>query len=176
MNVEMYSRVKMHYKVSLADGEVIEDSAAGGPIEVVYGSGGIIPGLEQALMGMAPGEEKQVVVAPADGYGERDDEAVVNVPRGQFPPGQKLEPGMVFSIRTQDGHMLHATMLEAGLEEVKMDFNHPLAGKELHFDIKVLDVSEPDPNAANECSCGCSHSHEDDCGSDCGPGCGGGCG
>jgi FKBP-type peptidyl-prolyl cis-trans isomerase 2 len=173
MNVEMYSRVKMHYKVSLADGEVVEDSADGGPIEVVFGAGDVIPGLERELEGMAPGDEKHLEIAPADAYGERDEEAVAMVPRSQFPPDQELSPGMVFSVRTADGHLLHATLLECQPDEVKMDFNHPLAGKTLRFDVKVLEVSEPDPDAAAACSCGCTHSHEEDCGSDCEPGCGG---
>lgn len=172
MNVEMYSRVKMHYKVSLADGAVVEDSNESGPIEIVYGNGDIIPGLERALEGMAPGDEKHLEIAPADAYGERDEEAVAMVPRAQFPPNHNLDPGAVFSVRTPEGHVLHATLLEAGPEEVKMDFNHPLAGKPLHFDIKVLDVSEPDPDAALSSVCGCGdHHHQDD--DECGPGCGG---
>jgi FKBP-type peptidyl-prolyl cis-trans isomerase 2 len=176
MMIEPFCRVRMNYKLSLADGEVIEDSAESGPIELVYGQGSVIPGLERALEGMQPGEAKQVVIAPEDGYGERDDEAVIMVPRDNFPQDQKLEPGMVFSLRRQDGHVIYARLLEIHDQELKMDFNHPLAGQTLTFDIKIEDVLEPDPNAAS-CSCGCGGpEHEDDCGPDCGPGCGGGCG
>ncbi len=178
MIIEENCRVMMHYTVSLPEGDVLESSEGEAPLEVVYGSGGIIPGLERELGGMAPGDEKQVVVEPGDAYGERNDEAVVTVPRDSFPQDQPLEPGMMFHMRRQDGTIQYATILEDLGEELKMDFNHPLAGKTLHFKVKIVDVLEPSAG----CGCGCGggaghghggHGHGDGCG---GHGGGGGCG
>lgn len=171
MIVEPNCRVVMNYKVSREDGETLESSEQAGPIEVVHGVGQIVPGLDKALAGMSPGEEKQVVVAPGEAYGERDEEAVLNVPKSSFPDDKPLEVGMLFHMMDPSGGGVRfATVKELMGEEVKVDFNHPLAGETLHFDIKIEDVLEPDPNAGG-CGCGCgSSAPADDCGGGCGPG------
>ncbi len=140
MGISKNSKVKMHYKLSLAGGESVETSEGDDPIEFTFGAGQIIEGLERHLEGLEAGEEKRVEVEAADGYGERDDEAVVKLERGQFPEDDDLEDGMILTLQRQDGMVMRAVVLEANDAEVTLDLNHPLAGKKLVFDIKILEV------------------------------------
>jgi FKBP-type peptidyl-prolyl cis-trans isomerase 2 len=161
MDIGSNTMVTMDYKVSKEDGEILESSEKTGPIDIVYGVGSIVPGLEREMIGMKIGDKKNVTVSPAEAYGERSDEAVGNVPRDSFPKEPALEVGMMFNMRKQDGQILFATIMEIMEEELKMDFNHPLAGETLKFDIEIKDVKEAPE--ADECGCGCS------CGGDSGP-------
>ncbi|HUT52347.1 MAG TPA: peptidylprolyl isomerase [bacterium] len=148
--------VKMHYTLKLDDGEVLESSFDGDPIEFEFGSGRIIPGLEKALEGMTDGEEKHVVVACEDAYGPRNPDAVGAVPRGEFPEGEPLEPGMIFSLQRHDGMTMEAMVVEINDDDVTLDLNHPLAGETLHFDVKVEKVSEPKDGCSPGGGCNCS--------------------
>jgi FKBP-type peptidyl-prolyl cis-trans isomerase 2 len=161
--------VKMHYTLKLDDGEVLESSFDGDPIEFQYGQGQVIPGLEQALKGMTDGQEKHVVVPCQDAYGPRNPDAVGAVPRVEFPEGEPIEPGMIFSLQRHDGMTMEALVVEVGDNEVTLDLNHPLAGETLHFDIKVEKVSEP----REGCSPGSCCSPDNDCSDDGGCGCSG---
>ncbi len=136
-------KVEMHYSLSLDDGEELENTQEEGPIEFTCGEGKIIPGLEKELQGLAEGDEKLVVVPPEDAYGDYNPEALTTVPREEFPPEEKVEPGMTFVARREDGMIMHITVLEAGETEVKLDLNHPLAGKTLHFNVKILKITPP---------------------------------
>ena len=129
--------VSLDYTLSLDDGEVVDDSTDEEPLEFLQGQGQIIPGLEQALYGMAVGDEKDVVVAPADGYGEQDPDAFELVDRDVFPPDLSLEPGMGFRMRDSSGEALIAYVEEIQPEGVLLDLNHPLAGETLHFQVKI---------------------------------------
>lgn len=149
-------RVTMHYTLKLDDGEVLESSLEGDPIEFDLGSGQLIPGLEAALVGMSEGEEKHVVVACQDAYGPRNPAMVGQIPRDQFPPGEAVEPGMVFSLSRQDGMTMEAMVVEVNDKDVTLDLNHPLAGETLHFDVKVEKVSESKGGCGPDCGCGCS--------------------
>jgi FKBP-type peptidyl-prolyl cis-trans isomerase SlyD len=124
------------------DGEVIDSSDGHEPLEFLQGEGNIIPGLERELYGMAVGESKKVVVAAADGYGEFDEEALVEVPKAEFPAQIPLELGIELQVRGQDGETMHGHISNIGDETVELDFNHPLAGKELHFDVTIAGLRE----------------------------------
>jgi len=144
MEIGQDSRVKMHYTLKLSDGTVLESSFDGDPIEFEYGKGQIIPGLESALEGMSAGEEKHVEIGPDDAYGQRDPEAVASVPKDEFPAQGPIEAGMIFRLVREDGMVSHVRVAEVMDDEIKLDFNHPLAGETLHFDVKVEDVEAPE--------------------------------
>jgi FKBP-type peptidyl-prolyl cis-trans isomerase SlyD len=120
------------------DGEIVDTSDGSEPIQFLQGHRNIIPGLESEIYGLKVGESKEVVIAPQDGYGEADPEAVVDVPREEFPDDMPLDPGTQLSLKDPDGRAMHAMVISVNDEEVRLDFNHPLAGKELHFDITLV--------------------------------------
>lgn len=133
--------VTLDYTVTV-DGEIVDTSQNAEPILFIQGKGHIVPGLERALYGMSQGESKEMVVAAADGYGEVDEEAFAEIPRSEFPPEIPLEPGVELQLRNQEGDELEAFIVSADNETVHMNFNHPLAGKELHFSVKVIELRQ----------------------------------
>lgn len=133
--------VSLEYTLTV-DGEVIDSSDAHGPIEFIQGMGNIIPGLEEELYGMGVGDSKSVVVAPEDGYGEIDPDAFQDFPREMFPSSIPLEPGVALRLQDESGNV-HMAVIDAVTDDlVRLDFNHPLAGKELHFDVKVVGLRD----------------------------------
>lgn len=135
--------VGLNYTLRLDDGEVIDSSADREPLEFLQGHGQIIPGLEQELYGMAVGDEKSVEVAPEDGYGEHDPDAYQVVPVETFPADLQLTPGKRLNMRDQSGEVLAAYVAEIRSDGVLLDFNHPLAGEALIFDVKIASLREP---------------------------------
>ena len=135
--------VGMSYELTV-DGEIIDSSEniEGDVIAFIQGHGQIIPGLEQALYGMKVGDSKKVKVAPAEGYGEVDREAFVWVPSEDFPDSIPLEEGTVFEMREENGESHLARISELAEERVRVDLNHPLAGKELAFNITIKEVRD----------------------------------
>jgi FKBP-type peptidyl-prolyl cis-trans isomerase SlyD len=129
--------VSLEYTLQLDDGEVIDTSQDQEPLEYLQGRGQIVPGLEQAVYGMAVGEKMDVVVAAADGYGERDPDAYERVDRDVFPADMNLEPGMGLRMRDVKGQALVAYVEEVRPDGVVLDFNHPLAGETLHFNVQI---------------------------------------
>ncbi len=108
----------------------------------LHGASNIIPGLENALEGKKPGDEVSVSIAPADAYGEVDPNGVQKLPRNIFPEGVERKPGMQFQAQTPEGATIPLTVVEVGDDFVVTDANHALAGKTLHFDVKVIDVRD----------------------------------
>lgn len=147
--------VTMDYSLTV-DGELIDTSEGSEPIEFLQGTGGIIPGLERELYGMAIGDGKDVIVSAEEGYGEVDEEAHMDVPRQEFPAEIPLEIGTMLEMQDQDGNPMHARITEVGAETVCLDFNHPLAGKELHFSIKIAGLRPATPEELDH-----GHVHED---------------
>ena len=129
--------VAMEYTLRV-DGKVVDSSAGGDPLEYLHGAANIIPGLEREMEGMAVGESKSVTIAPADGYGFEDEEAFLDAPRDQFPADMPLNPGVEMELTTPDGQPMYARVDSVEEEIVHLNMNHPLAGKELHFDVKVI--------------------------------------
>lgn len=133
--------VSMHYTLTLEDGEVIDSSVEGDPMQFLQGFGQIIPGLEKELYGMAIGDNKKVVVAAVDGYGDIDPDAFQVVSRDIFPEDLALDEGMGLRMRDQGtGQLIETYIAEIRPTEVLLDFNHPLAGEILTFDIKIADL------------------------------------
>jgi FKBP-type peptidyl-prolyl cis-trans isomerase SlyD len=149
--------VGLDYTLRLDDGEIIDSSTGQEQLEFLQGRGQIIPGLEQALYGMAVEDEKDVVVAPADGYGEQDPDAFELVARDVFPSDLDLKPGMGLRMLDDSGRALEAYVVEVRPEEVVLDLNHPLAGETLHFHVKIAALR---PATSEELAHG--HVHEAD--------------
>ena len=133
--------VSMEYTLKV-DGEVADTSEGREPMEFVHGAGNIIPGLEREMRGMAVGDSKDVVVAAADGYGEEDEKAFMDVPREQFPKEIPMKVGTEIQVQNQAGQPMYARIDMVGDKSVRLDFNHPLAGKELHFSVKVVGLRD----------------------------------
>lgn len=134
--------VAMDYTLHV-DGEKIDSSEGREPLEYLHGAGNIIPGLEREMAGMEIGESKQVVVSPADGYGESDPDAFIEIPRSEFPQDIPLELGLELQVQDPSGNPMYARIDAITDESVRLDFNHPLAGKELHFNVKIVGLREP---------------------------------
>ncbi|HSM71497.1 MAG TPA: peptidylprolyl isomerase [Anaerolineales bacterium] len=134
--------VSMEYTLKI-DGEKIDSSEEQGPLQFLAGHGNIVAGLESEMKGMKIGESKNVVVTPADGYGEFDEEAFLDVPSSQFPADMKVEEGLELTVRDDSGQARYARVEKMEGETVRLNFNHPLAGDELHFDVKVVGLREP---------------------------------
>ena len=134
--------VSMEYSLHV-DGELLDTSDGQGPLQFLVGYGNIISGLESEMMGMKVGDSKDVVVQPEDGYGEFDEEAFMDVPRGQFPKDMPVEVDTELTVRDDEGNARYARVESVEGETVRLDFNHPLAGAELHFSVKVVALREP---------------------------------
>ncbi|HEY54163.1 MAG TPA: peptidylprolyl isomerase, partial [Caldilineae bacterium] len=125
--------VSLHYTLRSADSEIIDSSVEVGPLVILQGYEEVIPGLENALYGMTVGDEKDVIVEPAAGYGERDDTAYEVLSLDLFPEGMELEPGMELDLYDQETQQeFLAWVAEVNDENVVLDFNHPLAGETLY--------------------------------------------
>lgn len=131
--------VELDYKLHLGDGQIV-DQSEGEPLSYMHGEGHIVPGLEQALEGLDVGERREVVVAPAEGYGDHDPRGVQEVAREAFPEGFEPKPGMQLVAESPEGEPVQFVVKEVRTETVIVDFNHPLAGKTLHFDVTVRGV------------------------------------
>lgn len=132
--------VSIEYKLHLGDGEIVDESESGDPLEYLQGHDEIVPGLEKALEGKSKGESLKVVVSPADGYGDIDPDGVEEVPRSEFPAEMEIKPGAILSATDPEGDEVDFLVKEVKGDTIVVDFNHPFAGKTLHFDVKVHDV------------------------------------
>ncbi|MTI44555.1 peptidylprolyl isomerase [Roseibium hamelinense] len=133
--------VRIHYKGSLTDGTVFDSSEGREPLEFTVGSGQIIPGLEQAMTGMKVGESKTVQIAPEDAYGPLREEALQEVPRAQMPENIPLEVGTQLQVQNPDGQVMPVRISAVSDEAVLLDANHPLAGRELVFDVSLVEIA-----------------------------------
>ena len=134
--------VHMSYEVREQGNDEVLDQSAG--IHYLHGRGGLVPGIEEALEGELAGSEHEITVTPEDGYGERDEERVVEVPANLLPPD--LQPGDVVQAQHENGTMLPMTFVGIEGDTARLDANHPLAGKTLEFRIKVIKVLAAHPS------------------------------
>jgi FKBP-type peptidyl-prolyl cis-trans isomerase SlyD len=149
--------VSLEYILTLNNGDEVDRSDPGEPLEYLHGQGQIIPGLETALYGMAVGDEKSVSIQPIDGYGESDDENFVLMPLESIPDDMKMKVGDRLFLRDDSSDEdVEATVAELDEESVKFDLNHPLAGETLHFNVKIADLR---PATDEELAHGHAHGH-----------------
>lgn len=133
--------VTLDYALKVDD-ELVDSSQDNGPIQFLQGAGHIVQGLERALYGMAVGETRQVQVQPADGYGEFDEDGYVEIPRSEFPATIPLEVGVEMQLRDQDGDIFDVYIEEVKKDTILLNFNHPLAGKVLDFNVTVIGIRQ----------------------------------
>jgi len=133
--------VKVHYTGTLNDGTVFDTSREREPLEFTLGQGGIIAGFENAVLGMAIGDIKTVTFPPEEAYGEVREDLLLKIPREQFPEEMELQTGQQLQLQSNDGQIVIATVLEIADSEVTVDANHPLAGKDLTFEIEVMEIN-----------------------------------
>lgn len=132
--------VRFHYTGSLADGTVFDSSMEREPLQITLGAGQIIPGVDQALTGMAPGDDKTVTVEAEKAYGPHRDELIHEVGRERLSPEMKVDVGDRLEGTDASGRRLQLTVIEVNDEAVKLDANHPLAGEDLTFELKLVEV------------------------------------
>ncbi len=135
MQITKETVASIHYTLKDNEGNVLDSSAGREPLQYLHGAGNLIIGMEEGLEGKKTGDKMKLKIAPAKGYGEKDDTLVQQVPRSAFG-SQKVEKGMQF--QTNQGQVV--TVTHVGLEAVTVDANHPLAGVELNFDVEVMSV------------------------------------
>jgi FKBP-type peptidyl-prolyl cis-trans isomerase SlyD len=140
MKIEKDRAVRFHYTVSEQGQEPLESSKDREPLAILAGRGNIIPGLDKALEGREAGDTFGVDVAAADAYGDKREGLTQRVPKKHFG-NQKLAPGMQVVLNTNFGQRA-VTIEKVGMSVVDVDLNHPMAGKDLHFDIEIVDVRE----------------------------------
>ena len=133
------SKVKFDYTLTV-DGKVTDTSAGRGPLEYTHGSGQIIPGLEKELEGMKVGDKKSVTVSPEEGYGKVQEESIRRIPTSAVGGADNLKIGDMVGA-SNAGHTFRAIVKEITDTEVVLDFNHPLAGKTLHFDVEIKEIN-----------------------------------
>lgn len=132
-------RVAVHYTGTLSDGSVFDSSLGGPPLEFRIGAQEVIPGFEEAVVGMAVGERKQITIPAEEAYGPYDEELIYRVPRAQVPPDLDVYPGQQLQVQAQD-QSFPVTVLEVTDQYVVLDANHPLAGQDLTFDIELVAI------------------------------------
>jgi FKBP-type peptidyl-prolyl cis-trans isomerase 2 len=139
MAIEEGTRVRGHYKGTLKDGEQFDSSyERGEPIEFEVGKGSVISGFDEAVSQMEQGEKAQVTIPPENAYGERQEGAVQQIPKDRLP--EEAGEGDMLTAVTPDGQQLAATVAEIKGEEATLDFNHPLAGEELEFELELVEI------------------------------------
>jgi peptidylprolyl isomerase len=134
------TRVKVHYTGKLDDGSVFDSSEGREPLEFTVGEGQVIPGFEQGVVGMEPGDTKTLNIPPDEAYGPHRPEGVFEIERAEIPPSIPLEEGLRLQAN-QGGRTVELTVVEFDESKVTLDGNHPLAGQELTFDIQLVEVS-----------------------------------
>jgi FKBP-type peptidyl-prolyl cis-trans isomerase SlyD len=135
--------VSLEYTLKSSDGKVMETSKGREPLKYIHGQKMMIPGLEKELTGMKIGGEKHVTVKPEDGYGKLNPNAVQEIPKEQIPPNG-LKVGAVLAAKSPEGMVVPMTVRQIKEKTVVLDMNHPMAGKTLVFDVKVVDI-QPAP-------------------------------
>lgn len=140
MKVTKGRKVLVHYRGTLDGGEEFDSSEGREPLEVVVGDRELIAGFDKALLGMEAGQKKRVTLDPEEAYGAYEDGLVIEGPRNAFPGGE-LQVGQSYTVHLRGGEEAVARVLRIGKDMVAMDFNHPLAGKRLTFDLHVVSVT-----------------------------------
>jgi FKBP-type peptidyl-prolyl cis-trans isomerase SlyD len=141
MNITKDSVASFHYTLKDDDGNTIDTSEGQEPLPYLHGAGNIVPGLERELEGKVIGDKVSVIVKPVDGYGELNETLKQELPKSMFAGIDDIEAGMDFQAETDNGQQM-VTVTKVEGDTVTIDGNHPLAGKNLHFDVEVTEVRE----------------------------------
>ena len=183
MKIEQNKVVEFCYELEV-DGKVVDQTTKERPLDYIHGTGSLLPKLEAHIEGMEPGAVFEITLSPADGYGEVDPERIIDLPKAAFEVNGEvredlLVPGNTIPMMNSMGGVIPGVVVEVTADSVKMDLNHQMAGKTLHFKGEILTVREATEKELTEglhgeyvhsCGCGGCHGHDGGCG-DCG-GCG----
>ena len=153
MTIEDGKFVKIEYTGTLDDGTVFDSTEGGEPLEFQLGGMQVIPGFETAIKEMELNMEKDVAIPTEEAYGQPRDDLIIEFPRSEIPEGEEIVVGQQIVVTTDAGQPFPATVLELTDEIIKIDVNHPLAGKTLHFKLKVIEIND---TGSESCSTGCS--------------------
>ncbi len=175
MKVENNLMVGVNYTLTV-NGEIVDQSREGAPLEFIFGAGMLLPKFEEAVAGKEIGDKVSFTLEPQDGYGEYKAEAVVDLPENIFfneegKIADAVYPGAMIPMSTADGHQMMGIVVEFGEGTVKMDFNPPMAGKTLNFDVEVVSIRETTPEDMMPKG-GCSSCGEGGCDDGCCGDCG----
>ncbi len=131
----------MQFHLALEDGTEVDSTGNGEPLEFTMGDGTLHEHLESHLLGLRAGDRERFLLGPEEAFGFRDPDNVHAMPRAEFPAEMNLEPGMVIEFDTPSGEAIPGTLTEVGEASVAIDFNHPLAGRNLVFEVEIVSVS-----------------------------------
>ena len=139
LEVELGTKVTLHFALALEDGDVIDSNFETAPATFTVGDGNLLPGFESTLIGLENGDEREFTIPPEEAFGQHNPQNVQRVDRSNFDQ-QELEVGAMFSFQNGDGE-LPGVIIEFEDEEILVDFNHPLAGKNIIFQVKIMDIT-----------------------------------
>ena len=191
MKITQNAVVEFSYDLEV-DGQIVDRTTNEKPLDYIHGTGSLLPKLEAHIEGMEPGDKFDVTLSPADGYGKVDPSRIIDLPKSAFEVNGEvredlLVPGNTIPMMNSMGGVIPGVVIEVTEDSVKMDLNHQMAGKTLHFTGEILTVREATEKELTEglhgefvhsCGCGGCHGHDGGCGGNCGDGdcnCEGGC-
>ncbi len=171
-------KVQVHYTGTLSDGSTFDSSEGREPLLFEAGAGDVIPGFENAVIGMKMDQEKTFTISSQDAYGPVNAQMVIEIPRERLPPKPEPQVGMQLMMGGPNGERMPALIVKVGTDKVTLDLNHPLAGKDLTFKVKVVGINNPDAMPKGDSCCGGGGCGSGNCGSEggCGDGSCGKCG
>ena len=140
MQVKSGDVVRVHYTGTLEDGSQFDSSVGRAPLEFTVGAGQMIAGFDAGVVGMAVGEKKTILIDPDHGYGQKDPTAIIEFPLSNIPEGMAVEVGMKLNLQNQYGQPVPVVVMEVKDEVIIMDANHFLAGKDLTFDVEIVEI------------------------------------
>ncbi|MFW9872825.1 MAG: peptidylprolyl isomerase [Candidatus Thorarchaeota archaeon] len=165
MAVKKGEWIKVEYEGTFDDGTVFDSTQinGGNPLKFQVGAGQLIKGFDNSVINKNLGDEYSIRLEPSEAYGERKEGMTQRVPKAQFPKGVDLQPGLMLMVMGPQGQM-PASIKSIEKDIIVIDLNHPMAGKDLNFKIKIVETDcDPDPPSACECGCGDEHSHNNSC-------------
>ncbi len=134
--------IKVHYTGRLEDGSIFDSSKDREPLEVTLGAGSVIPGFDKGLTGMAIGDTKTVNIPADEAYGQIREDMIAEVGKDDFPPDIKPKVGLELELTQEDNNIINVTISKIEDDKITIDANHPLAGKELIFDLEMIEIKE----------------------------------
>lgn len=135
------TRVTLHFSLKLENGDVVDTTFGGEPATFEVGDGNLLEGFERALFGMSCGNKETLVIKPENGFGQRNPQNIQEIPRSEFDPGIEMSEGLVLSFADAANTELPGVVSSFDEQTVKVDFNHPLSGRDIHFEVEIIDIA-----------------------------------
>jgi FKBP-type peptidyl-prolyl cis-trans isomerase SlpA len=135
------TRVTLHFALKLDDGEVVDSTFGGDPATFEVGDGNLLEGFERAIFGMSSGSRETLLVTPEHGFGQRNPENMQEIPRSEFDPSVELSEGLMLAFADAQNTEMPGVVSSFDADTVVIDFNHPLSGRDIHFEVEIIDVA-----------------------------------